>query len=150
MACSRSRFFTHWIPRFWKLSSPGHQSHCLQQRLGPPASPSLPLPPLPPDQTTTPCLTLLNGFPLHCNETHSLLWLTRPSACDLALATIPAGSFPNHRGFSSVLQHTTLIPTPRPLHLFTLLKTFRPRFPTYSFSPCILPGRGLPRPPSAK
>lgn len=24
MACSRSRFFTHWIPRFWKLSpSPG-------------------------------------------------------------------------------------------------------------------------------
>lgn len=47
MACSRSRFFTHWIPRFWKLSAPGI-SHTVPSRawalLPCPACAPLPLP----------------------------------------------------------------------------------------------------------
>lgn len=114
-ACSRSRFFTHWIPRFWKLSPLGI-SCTSPAEPGPSSKPALPSPPL-------------SRPPLHAQPSPmvscSFLGLTRPSALWPGPGRGPCRPLPSVTGAPPLFsKQAQLIPTARPLHSSTLLGTF--------------------------
>lgn len=135
MACSRSRFFTHWIPRFWKLRPPRASVPLSPEEHGPSCLAHSARSPPPTRQVSTSCLSPLNG-PQPCHrESHSLLWLTRPCA----LAPGPSGSpcrLPTlcHRGFFPFSKHMKLIPTSKafaPVHSAGRVPSVLLCFPTF-------------------